>query len=50
VQVLARQAAAKDPSIIDKAATFYAQHPTLVRSIGVGALALLLRRISAARR
>lgn len=50
VQVIAQQAAAKDPSIIDKAASFYAQHPTLVKSIGVGALALLMSRISASRR
>ena len=50
MQVLAQQAAAKDPTIIDRAASFYAQHPTLVRSIGVGALALLMRRIWASRR
>jgi hypothetical protein len=50
MQVLAQQAAAKDPTIIDKAASFYAQHPTLVKSIGVGALALLMSRISATRR
>ena len=50
VEVLARQAARKDPSIVDKAAGFYAQHPTLVKAIGAGALALLLSRISASRR
>jgi hypothetical protein len=50
MQVLAQQAAAKDPSIVDRAASFYAQHPTLVKTIGVGALALLMRRISASRR
>jgi hypothetical protein len=50
MQVIAQQAAAKDPSIVDKAASFYAQHPTLVKSIGVGALALLMSRISASRR
>ncbi|HEX6850039.1 MAG TPA: hypothetical protein VF139_01440 [Candidatus Polarisedimenticolaceae bacterium] len=49
MQALAQQAAVKDPSIIDRAASFYAQHPTLVKSIGVGALALLMRRISASR-
>jgi len=46
VEVLAQQAAKKDPSIIDKAAGFYAQHPTLVKAIGVGALALLMSKIS----
>lgn len=49
VQVLAQQAAKKDPSIVDRAASFYAQHPTLVKAIGVGALALLMSRISARR-
>jgi hypothetical protein len=49
MQSLAQQAAAKDPTIIDRAASFYAQHPTLVKSIGVGALALIMRRISASR-
>lgn len=50
VQSLAEQAAKKDPSIIDRAAGFYAQHPTLVKAIGAGALALLLSRITATRR
>ncbi len=50
VQVLAEHAAQKDPSIMDKAASFYAQHPTLVKTIGAGALALLMSRMSAARR
>ena len=50
VEVLAQQAARKDPSIVDKAAGFYAQHPTLVKAIGVGALALLMSHISSTRR
>jgi len=50
VQVLAQQAAKKNPSIVDQAASFYAQHPTLVKTIGAGALALLMSRISQARR
>jgi hypothetical protein len=50
VQSLARQAATKDPSIMDKAAGFYAQHPTLVKTIGAGALAILMSRMSAQRR
>lgn len=50
VQVLAQQAATKDPSIIDRAASFYAQHPTLVKTVGVAALSLLMSRISASRR
>lgn len=50
VQTLAEQAAKKDPTIMDRAAGFYAQHPTLVKAIGAGALALLLSRISSTRR
>jgi hypothetical protein len=50
VQVLARHAAQKDPGIMDQAASFYAQHPGLVKTIGAGALALLMSRISASRR
>lgn len=50
VEALAKQAAKKDPSIVDKAAGFYAQHPTLVKAIGAGALALLMSKISQARR
>jgi hypothetical protein len=46
VEVLAQQAAKKDPTIMDQAAGFYAQHPTLVKAIGAGALALLLSRMS----
>ena len=50
VQVLAQQAAKMDPSIVETAASFYAQHPTLVKAIGAGALALLMSRISAGRK
>jgi hypothetical protein len=50
VEVLAQNAARKDPSIMDKAAGFYAQHPDLVKGIGVAALGFLMSRISAGRR
>jgi hypothetical protein len=50
VEVLAQQAAKKDPSIVDAAAGFYAQHPTLIKAIGAGALALMMSRISQGRR
>jgi len=49
MQILANAAAKKNPSVVDMAAGFYAQHPTLVKSIGVGALALLMSKISQAR-
>jgi hypothetical protein len=50
VETLAKQAAKKDPTIVDRAAGFYAQHPALVKGIGVAALGLLMSRISQARR
>jgi len=50
VEELAKRAAAKNPSIVDQAAGFYAQHPALVKTIGAGALAFLMSRISAGRR
>lgn len=50
VEVLAQHAEKKNPSIVDAAAGFYAQHPTLVKAIGAGALALLVSKISQARR
>ena len=49
VQELARKAAETNPSIVDAAASFYAQHPTLIKTIGAGALALLMSKLSAAR-
>ena len=50
VQVLAKQASQKSPSVVDAAAGFYAQHPQLVKAVGAGALALLMSRISSSRR
>jgi len=50
VQTIARQASTQDATIMDKAAGFYAQHPTLVKAIGAGALALLMSHISKSRR
>jgi hypothetical protein len=50
VRVLAENAEKKNPSIVNMAASFYAQHPTLVKSIGAGALALLVSKISQGRK
>ena len=50
VQALAQRAAQRDPGIMDQAASFYAQHPTLVKTIGAGALALVMSRLSASRK
>lgn len=46
VRELAGQAQKHGPSIIDKASDFYAQHPTLVKSLGAGALALIMSHLS----
>jgi hypothetical protein len=46
IRQLAEQAEKRDPSIIDKAGEFYAQHPTLVKSLGATALAVIMSHIS----
>jgi hypothetical protein len=46
VQELARNAKQHDPSIVDRASTFYAQHPTLVQALGAGALAMIMSHMS----
>lgn len=50
VQSLAQKAAAKDPTIVQRAAGFYAEHPTLVKTVGVAALALLVSRMTSMKR
>jgi hypothetical protein len=46
VRELADAAVKRDPSIIDRAGEFYAQHPTLVKGMGAGALALIMSHLS----
>lgn len=46
VQQLAEHAQKQDPSIVDQASQFYAQHPTLVKALGAGALALIMSHLS----
>jgi hypothetical protein len=46
VQELARNAKQQDPSIVDRASTFYAEHPTLVQALGAGALAMIMSHMS----
>ena len=46
VQKLAKHAQQQDPSIIDRASSFYAQHPTLVQGLGAGSLALVMSYMS----
>ncbi len=45
VQEIAGHAEQKDPSIIDTVSNFYAEHPTLVKSLGGAALAIALAKI-----
>jgi hypothetical protein len=47
---IAEHARAKDPSILDRAGEFYAQHPQLVKGLGAAALAIALGRMHSARR
>jgi len=46
VHQLAAQAEQNDPSIIDKVSSFYAQHPTLIKALGAGSLALIMSHMS----
>ncbi len=46
VQQLAEHAQKQDPSIVDQASQFYAQHPTLVKALGAGSLALIMSHLS----
>jgi hypothetical protein len=46
VQQLAEHAQKNDPSIVDQASSFYAQHPQLVQGLGAGALALIMSHMS----
>jgi hypothetical protein len=48
VAELAAHAEQKDPSIIDTVSGFYAQHPTLVKSLGSAALAIAMSKIAGA--
>lgn len=46
VQQLAEHAERNNPSIVDQASSFYAQHPKVVQALGAGALALIMSHIS----
>jgi len=46
VRQIAQQAQAKDPTIIDRAGAFYAQHPKLVQGLGAMALAVVMSHVS----
>ena len=46
VRQLADVAEKHDPSVVDRASEFYAQHPTLIKTLGVGALAVIMSHLS----
>jgi hypothetical protein len=46
VQQLAERAQKSNPSIIEQASNFYAQHPQVVQGLGAGALALIMSHLS----
>jgi len=46
IQQLATHAEKADPSIVDKASSFYAQHPTLVKTLGGAALSIALAKVA----
>ncbi|MEO5845880.1 MAG: hypothetical protein ABIQ33_13675 [Caldimonas sp.] len=47
---IAERAEKDDPSIMDRAGEFYAQHPDLVKGLGAAALAIALGRMHSGRR
>ena len=46
VTQLAEHAQKQNPSIVDQASQYYAQHPTLVQALGAGSLALIMSHLS----
>lgn len=46
LQEIAAQAEKKDPSVIDHVSNFYADHPTLVKTLGATALTIALSQIA----
>lgn len=50
VQQIASQAHEVNPGIVGQMSNFYAQHPTLVKSLGAAAMAIVLGRMHSPRR
>ena len=46
VQQLAAHAQQQDPSVVERAGSFYSQHPQVVQALGAGALALIMSHFS----
>jgi hypothetical protein len=50
VHQLASHAEKADPSIVDKAGAFYAQHPALVKTLGSAAVSIALAKVAQSQR
>ena len=50
VEKLAEHAQQRDPAVVDQVSSFYAQHPQLVKTLGVAALGLVLSQMRSNRR
>jgi hypothetical protein len=46
VEQMATHAERTDPSIVDRASAFYAQHPTLVKTLGAAALSVVMAKMA----
>ena len=46
VQALTAHAQNQDPSIIDRVSAIYAEHPTLIKSLGAAALTIAMKKIA----
>jgi hypothetical protein len=46
VEALTNHAQNQDPSIIDRVSAIYAQHPTLIKTLGVTAMAIAMKKIA----
>jgi hypothetical protein len=46
VQALTEHAQKQDPSIIDRVSEIYAEHPTLIKTLGAAALTIAMKKIS----
>ena len=46
VEEIAAQAEQRDPSVVDMISNFYAEHPTLIKTLGAAALTVALSKIA----
>ena len=46
VQQLAEHAQSHDPTLVDRVSEVYAQHPTLVKTLGAAAITIMMRKIA----